>query len=246
MTWVALDNVSKAYGEYAVLRGLSLKLPAGSVTALMGASGVGKSTILRLIAGLLLPDEGCVRWHDGGGDRPLSTSHIAYMPQGDALMPWLTATQNVLLPLSIGVRKVRIEDPEKAARTALIEVGLLERFIDCYPGQLSGGMKQRVALARALIHRPAVLLLDEPFGALDERSRCAFERTLRSSVAASNLVCVLVTHNADEAVMTADSVYVLDGPPVRQPTCISVARERAAFAPTNYAAAITELRRLIA
>lgn len=177
-----LKNITKNFGEKRVLSGFSMTLEDTGITALMGPSGAGKTTILRIISGLEKPD---------GGTIENTFSKISYKPQNDALFPWLTARQNVGLVMPCS----EIEASEKV-ETILTLVGL-SQSLDQYPEQLSGGMRQRVALARALAFEGDLLLLDEPFSALDEDTKqiifplvCEYGR--------SHAV-LLVTHSREEA-----------------------------------------------
>lgn len=189
----------------APLSNISLELPAGSFTALVGPSGVGKSTLLRILGGLLVPTEGEVLLK--GTPPHLTPEPVGIVFQHDNLMPWRTAAENVRLPLELqGIR-----DGERIA-TLLQLVGLVG-FENSYPAQLSGGMAQRVALARALVHRPELLLLDEPFGALDALTRERMGQELLRIWNAMPVTVFLVTHSIPEAVLLADKVLVMTGRP---------------------------------
>lgn len=199
------DNVGYVFEDgKSVLRDISLNIDEGSFVALVGLSGIGKTTLLRLLGGLLRPSEGRVQLD---GRSPYRSSHpIGIVFQQDNLMPWRTVAQNVALPLELqGVPAAKVT---ARVREMLDLVGLVDAE-HLYPKQLSGGMAQRVALARALSHEPDVLLLDEPFGALDAltRERMGAELVrIRSAVA---VTVVMVTHSISEAVYLADQVMVL-------------------------------------
>ncbi|TSD57037.1 ABC transporter ATP-binding protein [Variovorax sp. KBS0712] len=191
---LSLRGVGKAFGERTVLHEVDLEIPAGQFIALIGASGVGKSTLLRIVAGLEPPTSGRVE---------LRSNHpspdIRMMFQEDRLMPWRTVLRNVTLGL-----RGRDDD----ARALLAAVGLAGRDKD-YPVVLSGGQRQRVALARALIHEPELLLLDEPFGALDAITRTSMQLLLEGLLARRPRTVLLVTHDVEEALVLADRVLLM-------------------------------------
>jgi len=204
---VALDGVSKRYGhgDAAVLAldGVSLAIRPGELVCLVGASGCGKSTLLNLVAGLDHPTVGTV---STGG---LAT---ALLFQEAALFPWLTAARNVELPLRL--RRVPRAERHQTAAGLLAQVGLAE-FAAKRPHELSGGMRQRVALARALAQQADVLLMDEPFGALDAITRDLLHDELEQLWQATGLTVVFVTHNVREAVRLGDRVVLLSSRPGR-------------------------------
>jgi sulfonate transport system ATP-binding protein len=189
---------------------VSLHVPPGSVLALVGASGCGKSTLLRLIAGLEKPDSGEIRAGDSMVSAPGLDRCLVF--QEPRLLPWLTVVENIALAL----RNARIGAAEKRMRIAehLALVGL-SAFGDAYPRQLSGGMAQRVAIARGLVTDPDILLLDEPFGALDALTRLRLQADLQRIWAARRTTMVLVTHDVEEAVFLADRVAVMAPQPGR-------------------------------
>ena len=207
-----------------VLGGISLSIPAGAFVALVGTSGVGKSTLLRVIAGLLRPSGGTVRLL--GADPRAADAPIGIVFQRDNLMPWRTVAENVRLPLELsrgaggqGSRAAETTSPATPlprspalVKYALAFVGL-EGVADNYPAQLSGGMAQRVAIARALVHHPALLLLDEPFGALDALTRERMAQELLRLWQARPVTVLMVTHSIGEAVLLADEVLVMNGRP---------------------------------
>ncbi|WP_420632131.1 ABC transporter ATP-binding protein [Candidatus Leptofilum sp.] len=206
--FLVAQNVSHVFEDkQKVLADLSFVLPAGSFTALVGPSGVGKSTLVRLLAGLLRPSSGKITYtHQPNGQPP----SIGLMFQKDNLMPWRTAYENVRLPLE--VQGAANSEADTAVREMLTLVGL-NGFAQSYPAQLSGGMAQRVALARALVHRPSLLLLDEPFGALDALTRERMGQELLRIWAALPVTVFMVTHSIQEAVLLADEVVVMGGQP---------------------------------
>jgi len=222
-SFVEVADASLRYGGdqdgVLALREASLAIARGEFAAVVGPSGCGKSTLLKLIAGLNRPSAGRIRV--GGADvvTPLKTIGMAF--QNPLLLPWRTTLENLLLPLEI-VRphRHRIRNREDygryvaQARELLAEVGLdgVERR---YPWELSGGMQQRVSLCRALIHKPEILLLDEPFGALDAFTREELWDALQTLWLEQHFTVLLVTHDLSEAVYLADSVHVMSARPGR-------------------------------
>jgi sulfonate transport system ATP-binding protein len=198
---VTLRGVSKAYGGLEVLRGLDFVLAAGEFVCVIGRSGCGKSTLLRLIAGLEPAGAGEIR----------ADEHQALAFQEPRLVPWLKVWKNVCLGMSFPSRK----EKRDAALAALRDVGLEEKT-EAWPLTLSGGQAQRVALARALIRRPRLLLLDEPFGALDAYTRREMQELLAGLVREHALSVVMVTHDEDEARRLAGRVLVLEEGKLRE------------------------------
>jgi NitT/TauT family transport system ATP-binding protein len=200
---VALDmkNVRRAFGDLVVIDNLTLAIDAGEFLAILGPSGCGKSTLLRLIAGLNEPDGGSLKI--ASSDTKFQTSFVF---QDAHLLPWLTVLENVALPLELtGVdRPQRLE----RARRVVAEVGLSEAE-SRYPSQLSGGMRMRVSLARALVTEPRLLLLDEPFAALDEITRFRLEVRLRDLWIERRMTTIFVTHSITEAAFLANRAVVL-------------------------------------
>lgn len=205
-------QLSKAFrlqGEtLPVIAGVSFGVRAGEFVCLVGPSGSGKSTLLRLVAGLLPPDSGQI-WLAG---QPLSqpNSQMVVVFQKANLMPWRTVLDNVQLPLH--VQKRPPAEAQRRASEALALVGLSE-FSASYPHELSGGMQQRVAIARALVADPQILLLDEPFGALDALTRERLNQELLRLWQVSQKTVLMVTHDIQEAVLLADRVLVLSQRP---------------------------------
>lgn len=201
---VCLEAVHFAWpGAAPLFVDLSLEVPLGGITALVGSSGCGKSTLLRLIAGLLAPTAGRVR--APGSDR-------AFVFQSPTLLPWRSVARNVGLPLEIGGRPPR--EREARVAEALASVGL-GAAADLLPRQLSGGMRMRASLARALVTRPTLLLMDEPFSALDPITRKRIQQEFLCLWERRRFTVLLVSHDIDEAVLLADRVLVLQGSPAR-------------------------------
>ncbi len=196
-----LNNVRRTFGELVVIDGLTLDVAAGEFLAILGPSGCGKSTLLRVVAGLNAPD---------GGTLVITPSdakfQTAFVFQDAHLLPWLTVLENTALPLELtGVDKA---ERVARARRVLEEVGLSDAE-SLYPSQLSGGMRMRVSLARALATEPRLLLLDEPFAALDEITRFRLEARLRDLWMERGMTTILVTHSITEAAFLANRAVVL-------------------------------------
>ncbi|MET0295408.1 MAG: ABC transporter ATP-binding protein [Phenylobacterium sp.] len=205
MTVAELDGVEVTYGGRPALGPFSLALQAGEIVALVGPSGCGKSTAMRLLAGLEEPARGQVRRTPGAGE-------TAVVFQAPTLAPWLSAADNVALPLELAGRPRR--EAREAAVAALARVGLAGRET-ARPAQLSGGMAMRVSLARALATRPRLLLLDEPFAALDEITRRSLADDVLALWREAAPAMVFVTHNVEEAVYMASRVVVMSRGPGR-------------------------------
>ncbi|MCU1453690.1 MAG: nitrate/sulfonate/bicarbonate transporter ATP-binding protein [Acidimicrobiales bacterium] len=212
---ITLDGVSKRFAmrrqrSVDAVSGLSLSVAAGELVALIGPSGCGKSTVLRMVASLEAPTEGQVLV---GGRAPaeLARSHrLGVAFQDNALLPWSTVRANLALPYRLAHRPV-----DKARIESLIELVGLGGFEDARPRQLSGGMRQRVSIARSIVLEPDVLLLDEPFGALDAVTRRRLNMELQRIWMEDPVTTVLVTHDVDEALLLADRVVVLSPRPGR-------------------------------
>ncbi len=200
---IELREVALHYGRFVAVEGLDLEVPAGQFLALVGPAGCGKSSVLNLVAGLLDPTAGRVLC--GGAPLFGVNRDAAYLLQADALLPWKTALDNVLLgPLLRGTRR---RQAAEEARAWLARVGLTG-FESRYPHQLSDGQRRRVALAQALINRPPILLMDEPFAALDAGTRTLMEQELLGLWQHLEATVLLVTHDLEEAVALSDRVLL--------------------------------------
>ncbi len=207
MIILTLDRASKSYARHnPILVDISLKITAGEFVAIVGASGCGKSTLLQAIAGLVKIDRGEIRW----GRDPVP--RLSFVFQEAGLMPWANILANVALPLRL-MGKSRVI-ANSIARETIDRVGLTDRA-NYYPFQLSGGMKMRASIARALVTQPEVLLMDEPFGALDEITRTKLNTELLELSDRAGWTTIFVTHNIYEAVYLADRVAVMSANPGR-------------------------------
>jgi sulfonate transport system ATP-binding protein len=211
---LTLRGLKKSYAGRVVLDGIDLDLAAGEFVAVVGRSGCGKSTLLRAIARLETLDAGSIGTGGAGTD-------LRMMFQEARLLPWKSVIDNVALG---------IVDGRERATAALGAVGLAERAGD-WPSQLSGGQRQRVSLARALVHQPAVLLLDEPLGALDALTRIEMQRLIESLWLARSFTAVLVTHDVQEAVALADRVLLIEDGRISLDLRIALPRPRARGTP---------------
>jgi sulfate/thiosulfate transport system ATP-binding protein len=208
LTAIEIRNVTKRFGAFTALDDISLEIPQGSLTAVLGPSGSGKSTLLRIVAGLERPDSGEVllSGEDATGLAP-QRRDVGFVFQHYAAFKHMTVRDNVAFALT--VRK-RPRQEIRARVDELLELVQLQGYADRYPARLSGGQRQRMALARALAAKPRVLLLDEPFGALDARVRAELRDWLRRLHEDVHVTTVFVTHDQEEAMEIADRVAVLD------------------------------------
>lgn len=211
---ISVDNISKQFGSFKAVDEVSLEVKTGSLVSLLGPSGSGKSTLLRLIAGLEHPDTGKIWIGDEDATRKsVQKRGIGFVFQHYALFKHLTVRQNIAFGLNI--RKV-LKPRAKARVEELVELVQLKGLGDRYPSQLSGGQRQRVALARALAVEPKVLLLDEPFGALDAKVRKDLRAWLRHLHDEVHVTTVLVTHDQEEAMEVSDEIVVMNKGRVEQ------------------------------
>ena len=215
---IALHDVTRRFGAFTALDRVNLEVESGELIALLGPSGSGKTTLLRIIAGLDWPDQGEV--HFDGEDallRSVGERNVGFVFQSYALFRHMTVFENVAFGLRARPRRHRPREAEIRARVErLLELVQLGRLGKRYPAQLSGGQRQRIALARALAIEPRILLLDEPFGALDAKVRKELRRWLRQLHEEIHVTSVFVTHDQEEALELADRVVVLDRGRIRQ------------------------------
>jgi NitT/TauT family transport system ATP-binding protein len=203
-------GLGKSYGAVEALRGAELTVARGEFVCLLGASGCGKSTLLRIVAGFEMPTSGTVSVRGERVDGPGPTRGMVFQDYG--LFPWLTVRENVGFgPRARGVARAEVA---RIADRFVAMVGL-QRFAGSYPHQLSGGMKQRVAIARVLANDAELVLMDEPFGALDAMTRERLQDELLGVWQAQNLTVMFVTHSVEEAILLADRVVVLSPGPGR-------------------------------
>ena len=209
---IEVKNIVKKFGTFTALDGVDLKVATGELVALLGPSGSGKTTLLRIIAGLDWPDAGEVSFD---GENALahgaSERHVGFVFQHYAMFRHMTVFENVAFGLRVQPRAVRKDEAGIRARVKeLLDLVQLDWLSDRYPSQLSGGQRQRIALARALAIEPRILLLDEPFGALDAKVRKELRKWLRSLHHEINVTSIFVTHDQEEALEVANRVVVMD------------------------------------
>ncbi len=215
---ISIRNVQKNFGNFSALNDISLEVPSGELVALLGPSGCGKTTLLRIIAGLDAPDAGNVLFGgEDATDRHVRERQVGFVFQHYALFRHMTVFENVAFGLRVRPKKTRPSEAEIHRRVhELLQLVQLDWLADRYPPQLSGGQRQRIALARALAVEPKVLLLDEPFGALDAQVRKDLRRWLRRLHDELHITSVFVTHDQEEALEVADRVVVMDKGKVQQ------------------------------
>lgn len=209
---IEIRNLRKTFGEFDVLKDLSLTVESGELLALLGPSGCGKTTLLRIIAGLETADAGQVLFHgEDATQRPVSERQVGFVFQHYALFRHMSVFDNVAFGLSVRPRASRPAKADIRERVMrLLKLVQLDWLADAYPDQLSGGQRQRIALARSLAVEPRVLLLDEPFGALDAKVRKDLRRWLRQLHDDIHLTSVFVTHDQEEALEVSDRVVVMN------------------------------------
>jgi nitrate/nitrite transport system ATP-binding protein len=226
--YLSIEGVHMVFGASKILSGIDLTIRKGEFVTLIGHSGCGKSTLLNLVAGLLKPSAGVLILAEREIAGPGPDRGVVF--QNHSLLPWLTCSENVYL----AVERVFSDRRRERTRAALELVGL-SHAENKYPHQISGGMKQRVGIARALAMEPKVLLLDEPFGALDALTRATLQDELMRIVARTGSTVLMVTHDVDEAVLLSDRVVMMtNGPAARigelLPVSLPTPRERLALA----------------
>jgi NitT/TauT family transport system ATP-binding protein len=226
---IVVQGVSKVFSgaglEITALVGIDLAVEQGQFVSILGPSGCGKSTLLRIVGGLLPPSSGTVAVNGKSPAAAQRNKEIGFVFQSPALLPWRTVLQNVELPLEVNRAANRAVGPSSAALLDLVGLGA---FRDSYPHQLSGGMQQRVAIARALVFSPDILLMDEPFGALDEITRAAMRYELLRIWEQATSTVVFVTHSIAEAIILSDFVVVVARQPgrIREVVPIDLPRPR--------------------
>ena len=212
--YINIKDISHKYSnedeDLLVLKDLSFSVGKDKFVSIVGPSGCGKSTLTKLIAGLSIPYKGKIFISGTPVDSPRKSIGMAF--QNPVLLEWRTTVDNICLPLEIvSPQMTRKQKIERA--TDLLEMVGLKDFSQSRPSQLSGGMKQRVSLCRSLVHRPEILILDEPFGALDAFTREGLWRTLKDLKTSENFTCILITHDLREAIYLSDEVVILTDRP---------------------------------
>jgi NitT/TauT family transport system ATP-binding protein len=240
--WLAYNDELLSAGQFAV-EDITLSIGQGEFIAIVGPSGCGKSTFMKLTTGLKMPSRGSISVDGQPVTGPLKISGMAF--QAASLLPWRTTLDNVLLPLEIvepyrSNFKARRDEYRERARKLLASVGLAG-YEDKFPWQLSGGMQQRASICRALVHEPKMLLLDEPFGALDAFTREELWCALRDLWQAQRFNVILVTHDLRESVFLADTVYVMSRSPGRFVVRREIDLPRPRDLEVTYTAAFTEI-----
>ncbi len=209
---IEVRNLRKTFGDFVALDDVSIDVPGGELVALLGPSGSGKTTLLRIIAGLEPADQGTIRFHgEDATDQPVRERQVGFVFQHYALFRHMSVFENVAFGLRVRPRRVRL--PEREIRETvmgLLHLVQLDVLADRRPSELSGGQRQRVALARALAVKPKVLLLDEPFGALDAKVRKELRRWLRRLHEEVHVTSVFVTHDQEEALEVSDRVVIMN------------------------------------
>lgn len=207
---IAFENVTVSFGGRTVIDNVSLQIRQGEFVCVVGKSGCGKTTLLRVIAGLTRPTNGGVRFDGTPHTRPRSDVAVVFQDYGRALLPWRDAAGNV----SLALEAAGVPRAERRPRIAeLLELTGLHNHADKFPGQLSGGMQQRLQIARCLAQRPTVLLMDEPFGALDAMTRQTLQDEILRIVALAGATVFFVTHDLEEAIYLGDRVVCMNPAP---------------------------------
>jgi NitT/TauT family transport system ATP-binding protein len=218
---LCIDHLSFSYGARAILEDISLHCEPGEVVGIIGRSGVGKSTLLNVAAGVLTCQSGSVSVAGISAKEASRHQQIGYLFQRPTLLPWLTTEENVALPLKLHRKMNGHERSDLISRVhaALSQAHIIEAA-NKYPHELSGGMQTRAAIARALAYQPALLLMDEPFGALDDLMKEVLYQDFQELFANSNIASILVTHDLSEAVLLCDRVYALGVAAPGGPSCL--------------------------
>lgn len=250
-TMLAIEHVSKVYPgrtgpDVVAVEDVSFNVGKGEFFALLGPSGCGKSTLLSMISGLDVPTRGVVRFAGETVSEP--REDVALMFQNPVLLPWKTSLENVLLPRLAKSWSRPSNAETEAAREALASVGL-EEFMHSHPWELSGGMQRRVSLARILFQHTDVLLMDEPFSALDEFTRFSLNVLLRRLADETGQTVVLVTHNVEEAVLLANRIGILSARPGKLEQIVDVdltgARTEETMATDDFAESVRRVRQVL-
>ena len=215
---IEIKNIYKKFGSFSALDNVSITIPKGEVTALLGPSGCGKTTLLRIIAGLESPDSGIVKFFgEDSTNKHAKDRKVGFVFQHYALFKHMNVFENIAFGLKVKPKKERPGNKEiKESVMRLVNMVQLGNFVNRFPSELSGGQRQRVALARALAVEPSVLLLDEPFGALDAKVRTELRRWLRRLHDEIHVTSVFVTHDQEEALEVSDSIVVINKGKIEQ------------------------------
>ncbi len=237
---LSIQQITRRFGEMTALAPTDLDVRQGEFVCVVGPSGCGKSTLFNVISGVLAPDSGTILID--GADVTGRSGHVGYMLQKDLLLPWMTVIDNIVLG---AILKGGASREQRAAGVALAERYGLGEFINHYPAALSGGMRQRVALMRTLAMQHDIMLLDEPFGALDSQTRLAMQQWLLTVWAEQRRTVIFVTHDIDEAIYMADRVVVMTPRPgrIQQIFTVDIARPRPLSSLTS--PVFTQLKRQI-
>ena len=215
---IEIKNINKKFGNFTALDDVCITIPKGEITALLGPSGCGKTTLLRIIAGLENPDSGIINFFgEDSTNKEAKDRKVGFVFQHYALFKHMNVFENIAFGLRVKPRKLRPDNNEiKEKVMRLVSLVQLENFVNRFPSELSGGQRQRVALARALAVEPSVLLLDEPFGALDAKVRTELRRWLRHLHDEIHVTSVFVTHDQEEALEVSDSLVIINKGKVEQ------------------------------
>jgi len=216
---IRIRNLHKHFGPLRAIEDVSIEIAEGTFFVIVGPSGCGKTTLLRILGGLEQVTSGTVELSDAAPGRP----HYSMVFQGDSIFPWMTVWDNAAYGLRM--RRAPKDEIEHVVRQWLDRTGLT-RFAHHYPHQLSGGMRQRVSIARAFANDPEILLMDEPFSALDEQNKTILQQELLRIWEADKKTVVFITHSVDEAVTLGDKIMVMTASPGRTKTIIDVPLER--------------------
>jgi len=218
MAYLKVEGLAKAYGEAAVLGGIDFSVEEGEFVSIVGPSGCGKSTLFSIIGGIVRPDAGSVILE--GKEITGMRGHVSYMPQSPSLFPWRTVLANAFLGGEIA------GDRNEGEALRMLEKAGLSGYENKYPHELSGGMKQRVSFVRSLLTPKPLILMDEPFSALDDFTRRDMQKWLLSIWSGNRRTILFITHNLDEAALLSDKIIVLSRKPAKVKNVFTVPRER--------------------